>query len=208
VEVLAEVRNHRLHDGARRRAWIEFVGIGEEVSLQRFRLGGDIADQFGIAGELVPFGVAAESFLHKDVCNGKTVEAFADGDAFRDDVASYQLVEHFLGCHRLREFVDAGFDAVVVPRHLHVDQRDVFVADDPFRFEMLENRGGAKAVAHFDVLARLAVVFVRRAHGVQEEPAAGDGEEDREDADGRQRLQQFAAAAAGGGAAGYDALPI
>ena len=167
-EVLPEVRHHGLDDGARRRAGVEFVRIGEEVSLQRFGLGGNIADQFRIAGELVPLAtIAAESFLHEDVRNRETVEPLADGDALGHDVAADQLVQHFLGRHRLREFVNAGLDAVVAPGHLHVDQRDEFVADDPLGFEMLEDRGGAQSVAHFDVLERFVVVLVRRAHGAQ-----------------------------------------
>jgi uncharacterized protein (DUF885 family) len=71
---------------------------------------------------------------------------------------------------------------------------------------MLEDGGRAQAVADLDVLERLAVVLVRRAYGTQEEPAAGDGQDDGKDGDRRQRLQQLAAAAAVARAAGYDAL--
>ena len=91
--------------------------------------------------------------------------------------------------------------------HFHVDQRDVFVTNDPLGLETLENGRGAKAVMDFDIFERLAVILVRRAHGPQKEPAAGDGQDDGEDADRHQRVQQLAAAPAGLRAPGYDALP-
>jgi hypothetical protein len=50
-------------------------------------------------------------------------------------------------------------------------------------------------VAHFDVFLRLVESFVGRGEGAEEEPAAGDQEEDGEDEDRSERLQDLAASA-------------
>jgi hypothetical protein len=89
---------------------------------------------------------------------------------------------------------------------LHVDQRDVLVADDPLRLQLAEDRGGPLAFADLDGLRGLGEAFVRRGDGAPEEVAAGDEQEDREDQDRAERLQVLAAAAAVSGSRGYGIL--
>jgi len=48
-------------------------------------------------------------------------------------------------------------------------------------------------VTHFDVFLRLAEAFVGRGQRAEEEPAAGDQQEDGEDEDRSERLQDLAA---------------
>jgi len=50
-------------------------------------------------------------------------------------------------------------------------------------------------VAHLDVFLRLGEAFVGRGEGAEEEPAASDQQEDREDEDRSERLQDLAASA-------------
>ena len=84
-------------------------------------------------------------------------------------------------------------------------ERHPLVAQHAFLLQMLKNGGGALAAAHFDAFRRFAVALVRRTHRAPEEPAGAEADEDGEDADGGERLQDFAAAA-GRRLASYDVL--
>src|SRR5262249_13096385 len=137
--------------------------------------------------------------------DGEAVEPLTHGDALQHDVAANELVDHVGRGLRLRELVDAGLERVAVANELHVDQRDVRVADDSLGLQMAHAGRGAESLANLDQLRGLGVALVRRRHGAPEEISAAGGQEHGEEQHRAEGLDELAAAAAS--AAGYDALP-
>src|SRR5207237_5658425 len=128
--------------------------------------------------------------------DGEAIESFANGDGAQDDVAAHDLLQYFDRRERLREFVHAGFQRFVVTRELHVDERDVLVANHAFRLEVMEDRRGALTFADFHALRRVAVAAIRRRHRAPEEPAAADRQQHGEEENREQRADVLSAAAA------------
>ncbi len=205
-EVLPEVRDHLGHDRVHRGAGTELVGVGEEVALERRRLRREVVDRFGVGRRLVPLRNSPESFPGEQARHGKAVEPLPNGDALEDHVASEEFLEHVRGRGRIAELVNTRLDGVAAAEQLHVDQRNVLVADDAFLLQMSKDRRRAEPLVNLDELRFLRETLERRGERPPEEVRAGEEKENGEEEDRADRMQVFRATGARLAARGYGVL--